>query len=180
MTANISGLERGLRSHPEVAGVHSELDQLALAHYGVYLRIMGGAQRALVDAANLGWPLNYEPLSESAATAATKPTTLSWRGVKLEALTALSVPSYGIANLHITPSEALTVRELMLKDGDAITREALREVLGGDDPNSRAVDVHVTRLRGKLARQNPEAAGIIDTVRRVGYRMVAPVPSRSS
>ncbi len=70
---------------------------------------------------------------------------------------------------------ALTMREfdllafLMRAPGEVFSREVLlRRVWGWDfDGGSRTIDVHVQTLRSKLG----EHAGLIQTVRGVGYRM---------
>ena len=83
-------------------------------------------------------------------------------------------PSRRTATLDGEPL-SLTMREfdllafLMRTPGEVFSREALlRRVWGWDfDGGSRTVDVHVQTLRSKLG----DHAGIIQTVRGVGYRM---------
>ncbi len=83
-------------------------------------------------------------------------------------------PSRRTATLDGEPL-SLTMREfdllafLMRAPGEVFSREALlRRVWGWDfDGGSRTVDVHVQTLRSKLG----EHAGVIQTVRGVGYRM---------
>lgn len=61
---------------------------------------------------------------------------------------------------------------LFLKNlGRAFTREQLFSAVWGDDyvGESRTVDVHIQTLRGKLG----SCAGMIETVRNVGYRLEA-------
>lgn len=178
MAGSHENLEQVLRLRHEVALLHDELDGLALAHYSIYLRLMGGDQRALEHAARLGW--HSDAIQNLPIREAEKPTTLDWGGVELIALTELSIPHYGIQGLHVTPVEALAMRELILKEGDVVPRKVLKEVLSGNASNGRSVDVHVRRLRGKLEEQNPEAGKIIGTVRAVGYRIIPPVPPRLS
>ena len=83
-------------------------------------------------------------------------------------------PSRRMAHLEGEPL-VLTMREfdllefLMRSPGEVFSRETLlRRVWGWDfDGGSRTVDVHVQTLRAKLG----EHAGLIQTVRGVGYRM---------
>ncbi|MBR3235269.1 MAG: response regulator transcription factor [Atopobiaceae bacterium] len=83
-------------------------------------------------------------------------------------------PSRRTATLNDEPI-SLTMREfdllafLMRSPGEVFSRETLlRRVWGWDfDGGSRTVDVHVQTLRSKLG----EHAGLIQTVRGVGYRM---------
>ena len=83
-------------------------------------------------------------------------------------------PSRRMASLDGEPL-ALTMREfdllafLMRAPGEVFSREVLlRRVWGWDfDGGSRTIDVHVQTLRSKLG----EHAGLIQTVRGVGYRM---------
>lgn len=83
-------------------------------------------------------------------------------------------PSRRTATLNDEPV-SLTMREfdllafLMRSPGEVFSRETLlRRVWGWDfDGGSRTVDVHVQTLRSKLG----EHAGLIQTVRGVGYRM---------
>ena len=83
-------------------------------------------------------------------------------------------PSRRTASLEGEPL-SLTMREfdllafLMRSPGEVFSREKLlRRVWGWDfDGGSRTVDVHVQTLRAKLG----EHAGLIQTVRGVGYRM---------
>ena len=103
----------------------------------------------------------------------------SSRGVT-EAVTCLTVgplelwPSRRTATL-CGESLSLTMREfdllafLMRSPGEVFSRETLlRRVWGWDfDGGSRTVDVHVQTIRSKLG----EHAGLIQTVRGVGYRL---------
>ena len=61
--------------------------------------------------------------------------------------------------------------------GVVLTRERLLESVWGYevDAETRTVDVHVNHLREKLAGSNVA----IETVRGVGYKLVAPEPARS-
>src|SRR4029450_5394139 len=61
---------------------------------------------------------------------------------------------------------------LVQAQGEAVTREALMEGIWDTSwiGASRTLDVHVSSLRAKLGR-----AGLIETVRGVGYRVAVPV-----
>jgi two-component system alkaline phosphatase synthesis response regulator PhoP len=66
------------------------------------------------------------------------------------------------------------LRAFMENRGIVLTREQLLDLVWGYDfyGESRTVDVHVTRLRSKIAG----AGAAIETVRNVGYKLVeAPV-----
>jgi DNA-binding response OmpR family regulator len=69
------------------------------------------------------------------------------------------------------PREFEFLRHLVLAKGRVLTRESLLERVwgpdGADQINSRTIDQHVARLRGKLG---PESERIV-TVKNVGYRI---------
>lgn len=71
--------------------------------------------------------------------------------------------------IEITAREFKLLEYLMRSPGRVYTRtQILEHVWGYDfDPNTNLVDVHVTRLRKKLAEDREE---FIETVRGVGYR----------
>ncbi|MBX9421231.1 MULTISPECIES: two-component system response regulator CseB [Streptomyces] len=77
--------------------------------------------------------------------------------------------------LDLTPTERKLVLEFAHQPGVVLSRTALLERVwdyawGGD---SRVVDVHVQRLRGKIGRDR------IETVRGFGYKLVSgPLPDR--
>lgn len=76
--------------------------------------------------------------------------------------------------LELTYTEFELLRALLARPGHVWTRAALlREVWGYDHhvAGTRTVDVHVTRLRAKLA-PGPGSGVEIQTVRNVGYRLV--------
>ena len=60
---------------------------------------------------------------------------------------------------------------LLLRSPEVVSRgELLREVCRiGFDPGTNVIEVHVSRLRAKLAESGAE--GLIDTVRGAGYRL---------
>ncbi len=68
--------------------------------------------------------------------------------------------------------EERILRALILRRTQPVPREALHYAIWGKQPDrrSRVVDVHVSRLRRKLAPLLPEGERCIETVRRVGYR----------
>ena len=72
--------------------------------------------------------------------------------------------------MALKPREFALLHELMLNAGRVLTREQLEDRLyrWGDEIESNSVEVHVHRLRRKLA---PE---LIRTVRGVGYMMPRP------
>src|SRR5690349_18268640 len=72
--------------------------------------------------------------------------------------------------VKLKPREFALLHELMLNAGRVLTRDQLEDRLyrWGDEIGSNAVEVHVHRLRRKLA---PE---LIHTVRGVGYTMPRP------
>lgn len=72
--------------------------------------------------------------------------------------------------VRLSEREAQLLRHLMQRDGEVSSRQKLLEDVWGFsfDPGSNVVDVYVRRLRTKLG------AGVIETVRNVGYRFHAP------
>lgn len=85
----------------------------------------------------------------------------------------------GNTRVHLTPSEFHLLELLTEEPGRAYTRdEIVGRLWGGlDGGASRVADVHVARLRRKLAR-DPRGADVLESVRGVGYR-VAPTTARS-
>jgi two-component system, OmpR family, response regulator len=73
-------------------------------------------------------------------------------------------------SVTLAEREFLLLQHLMRKQGEVCSREQLLSDLWGYsfDPGSNVVDVCVGRLRSKLA---PE---VVETVRKVGYRVDAP------
>lgn len=78
--------------------------------------------------------------------------------------------TYGRRKVELNPREFDLLRELMLNSGRVLTREQLEERLYDWDGavESNAIEVHVHHLRRKLA------AGVIRTVRGVGYVLPRP------
>jgi DNA-binding response OmpR family regulator len=76
----------------------------------------------------------------------------------------------GAGPIALSEREFLVLQHLMRREGEVCGREELLADVWGYsfDPGSNVVDVYVGRLRSKLG---PE---IIETVRNVGYRFLAP------
>jgi two-component system, OmpR family, phosphate regulon response regulator OmpR len=72
--------------------------------------------------------------------------------------------------VHLTEREREMLRLLATTPGETVPRLALAG--SGVSPNERAVDVQVNRLRRKIER-DPANPLIVQTVRGVGYRLVA-------
>lgn len=77
----------------------------------------------------------------------------------------------GGRRLRISSMQLRLLIYLAQHRGQVVSRAALlRDVWGyGPDAHTRTIDIHVQRLRGKLG----VAAGLISTVRGVGYRLAA-------
>ena len=73
--------------------------------------------------------------------------------------------------LSLTPKEFDLLLCLATREGEVLTRKELLEFVWGYrfDPGTNVVDVHVTRLRRKL--EGCGAAGLIRTVRGIGYAL---------
>ena len=70
------------------------------------------------------------------------------------------------APMHLTYKEFRLLLVLARNHGRLVTRERIGLEVWGEKPPGRTLDIHMTRLRAKLPR------GAIQTVVRVGYRMV--------
>jgi DNA-binding response OmpR family regulator len=79
--------------------------------------------------------------------------------------------SLGGEALGLTPKEFDLLLCLASREGEVLTRKELLEVVWGYrfDPGTNVVDVHVTRLRRKL--EGSAGAGLIRTVRGIGYAL---------
>ncbi len=76
----------------------------------------------------------------------------------------------------LTEREAATLRYLAASPGRAVARDELLQNVWGLDPrhlHTRTVDVHVARLREKLA-DDPARPAVIVTVRERGYMLARP------
>jgi DNA-binding response OmpR family regulator len=79
----------------------------------------------------------------------------------------------GALPLHLTPTEYRLLRALASRPNEVLSREELAQQVWGyhEASNGRAVDVHVGRLRAKLAG-GPVPAPAIVSVRGFGYKVV--------
>jgi DNA-binding response OmpR family regulator len=75
--------------------------------------------------------------------------------------------------LRVTPKEFSLLQQFMRRVGEAITRTELLDKVWDMhfDPGSNVVDVHVSRLRGKLHQAG--ATVQIDAVRGTGFILAA-------
>jgi len=82
----------------------------------------------------------------------------------------------GDAPLALTSREFNLLEYLMRAPGRVLTRTQIIEHVWGYhfDPSTNLVDVHIQRLRKKLAPKDPNR--YIETLRGVGYRFVATAP----
>lgn len=89
----------------------------------------------------------------------------------------------GEARLNLRPKEFALLELLMRSPGEVLSRTVIAERVWGDAfyVSDNAIDVTVSNLRQKLADAREageisvEAAGAIETIRGVGYRLTAPV-----
>jgi DNA-binding response OmpR family regulator len=77
--------------------------------------------------------------------------------------------------LELTPTEFKILALLMKRPGRAFSRTQISEAVstGSHYLASRYIDVHISRLRGKV-EQDPREPRIIQTVPSVGYRVARP------
>lgn len=75
--------------------------------------------------------------------------------------------------IELTPREFALLEQLMRSPGRVLTRAQICELVWSYhfDPETNLVDVYVQRLRKKLERETERS--LIETVRGVGYRIVA-------
>jgi DNA-binding response OmpR family regulator len=87
----------------------------------------------------------------------------------------------GSAPLALTPTEFRLLTVLAGRPDEVLSRDHLaQEVWGYADPShTRTIDVHVRRLRAKLAHVEGPAAPTIVSVRGAGYRLSLP-PQRAA
>jgi DNA-binding response OmpR family regulator len=80
------------------------------------------------------------------------------------------VANVGAGPVALSEREFLVLQHLMRADDEVSSREDLLSAVWGFsfDPGSNVVDVYIGRLRSKLG------SAVIETVRHVGYRLVAP------
>ncbi|MBI5534818.1 MAG: response regulator transcription factor [Deltaproteobacteria bacterium] len=76
--------------------------------------------------------------------------------------------------LSLTSYEFQLLQVLAERAGQVLTREQLLQRVGGrcDEPFDRAIDVRISRLRGKLG-DDPRAPRLLKTVRGAGYLFAA-------
>lgn len=96
-----------------------------------------------------------------------EPRLLTAAGIRLDARRHEAV--IGDRQVHLSPREFVLLAHLLHRQGQVCTRaELLADVWGMDfDPKTNIVDVCVRRLRAKFDTDR------IETVRNVGYRLVA-------
>jgi DNA-binding response OmpR family regulator len=77
--------------------------------------------------------------------------------------------------LELTPTEFKILALLMRRPGRAFSRTQISEAVstGSHYLASRYIDVHISRLRGKV-EQDPREPRIIQTVPSIGYRVARP------
>ncbi len=77
--------------------------------------------------------------------------------------------------LDLTPTEFKILALLVRRPGQAFTRGQISEAVstGQHYLASRYIDVHISRLRGKIER-DPSKPEVIQTVPSVGYRAARP------
>ena len=77
--------------------------------------------------------------------------------------------------IHLTLMEAKLLRHLIENEGKAVARKTILEEVWGlrEDTDTRAIDNFIVRLR-RLIENEPNKPAILQTVRGVGYRFVAP------
>jgi two-component system OmpR family response regulator len=76
----------------------------------------------------------------------------------------------------LTPHEFQLLSALVRRGNRVLTRDAILELVAGRDwsPDDRSVDVLVSKLRKKIDG-DPQAQGLIETVRSVGYKLATKV-----
>jgi two-component system response regulator VicR len=77
--------------------------------------------------------------------------------------------------LSLSALEFELLHTMMRHSGQVLSREQLLDLVWGYDyvGDLRVVDTAVKRLRNKLRAHNPEVAGLLVTVRGVGYKLTA-------
>jgi len=91
-------------------------------------------------------------------------------------LEAYELSSPAGERIPLTPHELQLLRAFVQRGGRVLTREAILDLVAGRDwsPEDRSVDVLVGKLRKKL-ESDPQSPRLIETVRGIGYKLVAPV-----
>ena len=109
------------------------------------------------------------------AAAGSSPEPISLGGLHLDLLTRRA--SLDGRELELTGAEFSLLLALATRPGQVVDKAMLtREGLGREiERFDRAVDVHISRLRRKLAEASPNAPGI-DAVRGSGYQLIVVLP----
>ncbi|HET6317143.1 MAG TPA: response regulator transcription factor [Chloroflexota bacterium] len=83
--------------------------------------------------------------------------------------------------LQLTPTEYRLLSVLAARPDQVVPRDTLAKLVWGDPDTgtSRTIDVHIGRLRVKLAQGSPNAPQII-SVRGFGYKIVSSPPNASN
>lgn len=76
--------------------------------------------------------------------------------------------------IHLTERDREIILKLIAADGAAVPRNELGDMTWEAALNSRAIDVHINRLR-RLIEQDPANPKIIRTHRNIGYSMAKPM-----
>lgn len=94
---------------------------------------------------------------------------LEMRGVRLDA-ERYEVSVHG-EPVELPPKEFALLELLLRNAGRVLTRDIIIDRIWGDDyvGDTKTLDVHIKRLRGRLER-NPHEPSLIVTVRGVGYK----------
>ena len=84
------------------------------------------------------------------------------------------IPDEGGEEINLTAAEFRVLAELVRRRPAVVERDELSEKIRGfeRDPFDRAIDITVSRLRGKL-RDSPQQPRFIQTSRNVGYAFIA-------
>lgn len=116
---------------------------------------------------------------ENAATEAKEQATkfLCFSGWKLDLETFNLLDESGVITI-LSTGEFKLLRHLAEHANQILSRDQLMEVLAGHDicPTDRTIDVMISRLRKRL-NDNAKEAGIIVTIRNLGYKLACSVSS---
>jgi DNA-binding response OmpR family regulator len=151
---------KALQGVEAIKNARDQLKTLADEALKLYGDLRNPAEHLLTDAIRLGLLPTGSRLVLPSDSKDTDQFELSWGGIFLKT-PILTIPSLAIQT-NLTPSENDITARLLSAEGEVLSREAL---LAGAN---RIVDVHVTRMRNKVA-----PADIYKTVRGYGYRMKA-------
>ncbi|MEX0761374.1 MAG: winged helix-turn-helix domain-containing protein [Dehalococcoidia bacterium] len=80
----------------------------------------------------------------------------------------------GDTEIYLSPTEYRLLHELARNAGKVVLyRDLMRRTRGGYAPDSRYLKVYVGRVRAKIAPHAEDSPCQVETVRGVGYRLVA-------